>query len=201
MPTKRSRATSLCTGTTLIVIGGEGEGGKVLSTVEVMNTETHQWSTAADLPEPMHYASATVCGDQLYMLGGLNEDRAHTKSVYTCSVNTLLQSCVPSSLEATFDRVDKASVWRQIADLSVIQSTCESFCGQLLAIGGVIDSGEVTTAIYMYNSTTNSWEVISYMTIGRCDCFTAVSPDNRLMVVGGQTNYDDTDIVEVASIL
>ena len=50
MPTKRGNTTVLCTGTTQIVVGGLGEAGKVLSTVEVMNTEDHQWSTAADLP-------------------------------------------------------------------------------------------------------------------------------------------------------
>ena len=42
MPTKRKRTTALCTGTTLIVIGGMGEGDKSLATVEVMNTENHQ---------------------------------------------------------------------------------------------------------------------------------------------------------------
>ena len=65
MPTKRKSTTSLCTGTALIVVGGEGVGG-VLSTVEVMDTETHQWSTAADLPQPMYCMSATLWGPALY---------------------------------------------------------------------------------------------------------------------------------------
>ena len=43
MPTKREWTVSLCTGIALIVAGGWGVGG-VLSTVEVMDTETHQWS-------------------------------------------------------------------------------------------------------------------------------------------------------------
>ena len=42
----------------------------MVSIVEVMDTETHQWSTAADLPEPLSHSSVTVSGDQLYMLGG-----------------------------------------------------------------------------------------------------------------------------------
>ena len=40
MPTKREGSTSLCTGATLIVAGGWGDG-RVLSAVEVMNTENH----------------------------------------------------------------------------------------------------------------------------------------------------------------
>ena len=206
MPTKRRLTTSLCTGATLIVAGGRGESGAVLSTVEVMNTENHQWSTAADLPQRMYLASATVCGDRIYMLGGCDTRITYTKSVYTCSVSALLQSCVPSSLEAKLKRTslsDKASVWRQVADLPVIRSTCESFHSRLLAIGGRDDSGKGTTAVYEYSSTSNSWEVISHMTTGRYSIFTAVLPNNQLMVVGGWTDigYNNTDTVELASVV
>ena len=170
-----------------------------------MNTETHQWFTAAGLPQPTHRASATVCDGpgQLYMLGGLNKNHA-TKSVYACSVSALLQSCVPSSLEENLKGTsleDKARVWRQVTDLPVTNSTCESFHGRLLVIGGWMDSEKPTTAVYMYNSTTDSWEIIGHITIGRWSCFTAVLPDNRLMVVGGQTErYYWTDTVEVANV-
>ena len=175
MPTKRKDTTALCTEATLIVTGGRGECDRVLSTVEVMNTENHQWSTVADLPEPIYIASATVFGDQIYLLGGADEDDTYTKSVYICTMSDLLQSCISNS---KFKKKITASIWRRVADLPVECSTCESFQGRLLAIGGRMDSGEVTTAIYMYNSTTNSWEIISHMTTGRCDCFTAVLPDN-----------------------
>ena len=137
----------------------------------------------------MYWASAALRGDRIYLLGGLTEkDNKFTKSVYTCSASALFQSCVQnsvqSSLEAELERatlVKKASTWRQVASLSVTQSTCESFHGQLLAIGGY----DSATAVYMYNSTANSWEVISHMTTARYHCFTAVLPDNQLMVVGG----------------
>ena len=204
MPTKRQCTTSLCTGAALIVAGGVGEG-EVLSTVEVMNTENHQWSTAADLPQPIHSASATVCGDRIYMLGGVDERFTGTKSVYTCSVSALLQSSVPSSLEAELKRTflsDKASIWRQVADLPVTYSTCESFNGRLLAIGGKDDSKKATTAVYEYSSTSNSWEVISHMTTARYSCFSAVLPNNQLMVVGGETApHAPTDTVELARVI
>jgi N-acetylneuraminic acid mutarotase len=144
MPTKRRSTTSLCTGTALIVAGGYG--GRDLSTVEVMDTETHQWSTAADLPRSVYCASATICGDQLYMLGGFSKDFESIKSVYTCSVSTLLRSCVEHPQQK---RAHKDSVWREVADLPVTRSTCQSFHGRLLAVGGKMDSGKSTTAVYM----------------------------------------------------
>ena len=199
MPTKRRSTTAVCTGTTLIVAGGQGKDG-VLSTVEVMNTENRQWSTVANLPEPMYVASVTVFGDSIYMLGGWKQLGISTMSVYTCSMSTLVQSYGRSSAqEVKTSLIDKAGVWSQIADLPVTCSTCESFHGRLLAIGGK-DSGKSTTAVYMYDPHTNSWEIISHITTGRYDCFTAVLPDNQLMVVGGVTDGGTTDTVEFASV-
>ena len=199
MPTKRDNTTALCTGTALIVAGGMGEGGRVLSTVEVMNTETHQWSTAADLPEPLYFASATVCGDQIYMLGGANKHFSFTKLVYNCSMNALLQSCIRTSLPLKL--VERAKIWRRVADLPVTHSACKSFRGSLLlATGGRMDSGKATTAVYMYDSITNTWEIISHMTTGRFQCFTAVLPGNQLMAVGGNTDGGMTDTVELGSL-
>ena len=53
------------------------------------------------------------------------------------------------------------------ADLPVTRATCESFDGQLLAVGGEDDSVKPTTAVHTCNSATNSWEIISHMTIGQ----------------------------------
>ena len=196
MPTKRMCTIAVYIETTIVVAGGWGEGG-VLSTVEVMSTENHQWSTTADLPQPVYCASATVCEDQLYVLGGRNKEYTDTKSVYTCSVSVLLQAC--RTPEAKFEKTseDEARVWKQVADIHFKQSTCESFHGKLLAIGG-LDARKCTTAINMYNLTTNSWETISHMKVGRYDCFAAVLPNNQLMVVGGFTDsFSTTDTVEV----
>ena len=55
MPTKRYASTALCTGADLIVAGGQTENYSRLKTVEVMNTETRQWSTAVDLPIHLAY--------------------------------------------------------------------------------------------------------------------------------------------------
>ena len=205
MPTKRTHVTAVCTGTVLIVIGGIGERG-ALATVEVLNFETSRWSTAVDLPEPLYYCSASVRGDQLYMLGGDVGD----KSVYTCSVSALLQTCTQRSLVRTFRRAlslssSSSGVWSEFPDLPVSESTCVTFCGQLLAVGGEDSDSKPTTAVYVYNQATNSWDVISHMITARRACFATVLPNNQLMVVGGLTmlndKWIDSDSVEFSSLI
>ena len=204
MPTKRWLTVVVCSGKSLVVAGGVGEGNKYLSTVEVMDTETLQWSTATSLPHPLSRASATLCGDQVYMLGGFYHIAQQSKSVFTCSLAALLQSCQPQSLVARLKTLSLASrpkVWHQLADTPVTLSTCASLHGRLLAVGGEDSDGKYTTAIHMYNTTTNSWEVISHMATPRCRCSVAVLPHNELMVVGGFTADGHTDSVEIASIV
>ena len=203
MPTKRWVTAAVCSGRSLVVAGGLGEGHKYLSTVEVMDTETLQWSTANSIPHPLHQASATLCGDKVGMLGGFSES-GHSKSVFTCSLAALLQSCQPQSLGAQLNILSLASgpkVWHQLADTPVTFSTCASLHGRLLAVGGEDSDDEETTAIHMYNTTTNSWEVISHMTTPQYQCLVAVLPHNELMVVGGGTPHGLTNSVEIASIV
>ena len=204
MPTKRRSTAAVCSGRSLVVAGGVGEGDKNLSTVEVMDTETLQWSTASNLPHSLCQASVTLCRDQVYMLGGWDKTNRRSKSVFTCSLAALLQSCQPQSLGERLKTLSLASepkVWHQLADTPVIFSTCASLHGRLLAVGGCDSDGKSTTAVFMYNTTTNSWEVISHTAIPRRRCLVAVLPHNELMVVGGGTPHGLTNSVEIASIV
>ena len=79
-------------------------------------------------------------------------------------------------------------------------TTCVSIHGRLLAIGGGDLDQKPTSAIHMYNSTTDSWEVISHMGTPRYNCTAAVLPNNQLMVVGGYIGSVSTDSVEFADI-
>ena len=88
-----------------------------------------------------------------------------------------------------------------IADTPVTLSTCGSLHGRLLAVGRECSDGKETTVIHMYNTTTNSWEVISHMTTPRCHCLVAALPHNELMVVGGFIAGGANDSVEIASIV
>ena len=167
---------------------------------------TREWYTAADLPQPLTLSSMALCGDLVYLLGGFNEDRRATNSVYSCSLTSLLSSTgsktLGGRLVSTLTRSNKGSPWNRIADLPVKLSSAVSLHGRLLAIGGKDSKGEPTTAVHMYQPTTNSWEIISHMTTPRSRCLSAVLPDNQLMVVGGWiTGNKRCDSVEFGIIV
>ena len=203
MPSKRSNTAAICTGTSLIVAGGQGKGAPVMVTVEVMNTWTNQWSTAAPLPEPMWAASTAMCGDRVYVLGGWDKNR----SAFMCSLSSLLHSCSkskPSTLtrrrfKSQHSTRDDGAVWKRLANLPVTWFACVSFNGRLLVIGGLDTDNKPITTVHIYRPSTNSWEVVSHMMVARRQCFAAVLPDDQLMVVGGITDTgDSTDTVEMA---
>ena len=204
MPTGRKHAAAVCSGKSLVVAGGCGRTQSFhrLHTVEVMDTETLQWSTASSLPFALGNASATICQDHIYFMGPEENMSDEPRSVLACSMADLLQSCRRQSLGARLETLTLQDVWHRVADLPVRSSSCATLCGQLLAVGGSykikieIQSTEYTTtttqicydnAIHQYNSATNSWEVISYMPTARSDTLVAVLPGNKLMVVGGYT--------------
>ena len=138
------------------------------------------------------------------MLGGFDQTNKKSKSVFTCSLAALLLSCQPQSLGVQLKTLPLASgsqVWHQLADTPVTLSSLAILQGQLLAVGQCESDDKETTAIHMYNTTTNSWEVISHMTSPQCQCLVAVLPHNELMVVDGVIPGDKTNSVEIASII
>ena len=201
MPTKRDSTASLHTRAALIVAGGRSKGAGTLSVVEVLNTETLQWSSAPSLPLPLKNASAAICGGDLYLLGGVDKDFFGSKTVFTCSVNALVKSCEPKSFGGRLmSALSPSNMWKRIADLPVTKSTCVSLCGHLLAVGGEDLGYSPTKAIHMYDPMRDSWKVVSRMSVARLNCLVAAIPGNRLMV-GGRAGVGRNNNVEFASVV
>ena len=200
MPTKRYGTAAVCSGCSLIVAGGS-DGTIELATVEVLDTDTQHWSIASSLPHPCTLATISICDERLYMLGGL------TRSVLSCSVPELLQSCQPQpTLWQRIRRTaptNQSTIWQHVADAPHCLSSCTTFCGQLVAVGGY-EAGMDTTAISGYNKTTDSWEVMGHMPTARRKALVAIF-DGKMMVVGGEVGDwvvgdlvgTATDIVEI----
>ena len=191
MPTARVHSASIATPTHLVVVGSTSLFGDSLSTVEVMDIETLQWSTASGLPQVIDYPKMTLCDEHLY----LSDD----KTLFSCSMEGLLQS----SKEPVFtDSSNGGSVWTRLANIPVRNtSSLVTLRGRVLAITSENCNGRLTGAIHCYNKATNSWSIIGEMPTPRYDVLTAVLPTNKLVVVGGYTILNDCTDTEIGEVV
>ena len=208
MPTKRYNVAALCTGTAVIVAGGHDDNDKVIKTVELLITEIQQWHTAPDLPEPLARSSLILCGDIVYLFGGVNKQDVNTKSVYSRPLISVLLSIVSKSLGGRLlsllmpSWTIRGRIWKRIADLPATSSANVALHGQLFAIGGNDGDKKPTSTVHVYEPNTDSWEVIGHTIVPRRCCLAAVVPDNQLMVVGGWTTDDSfCDSIEFGKVL
>ena len=191
MPTSRSHLAAVCRGTSLIAAGGRG-GGRVLRTVEVMDTESLQWTLVNPLPHPMWGASIAVSQEKVYLLGGYDQN-GRTLSVITCS--TLQTQPLDAQLKKPANQL---TGWHQVADAPHYWSTAVCVGEVLLAIGGSA-AGEKTSAIAAYNPTSDSWEDIGHMTTPRSWPLVALLPSNELIVAGGFGGATEVEIGKIVA--
>ena len=194
MPTKRYCPSAVFSNNSLVVAGGATSLFMFLKTVEVLDTQNKQWSTADSLPVPMLGISALVCRDHLYIqVRECTMVDVPSYGVLKCSLSALIES----NQQARPMPIS----WQRIAYLPVKNSSLAIVNGHLLAIGGVESKDNTQTKdIHRYNPATNSWEVISQMSIARSKCLTASFPDGKLMVVGSDKKGDRKKVELATSV-
>ena len=174
MPTARLRQASVTTPTHLIVAGGQRVFlGSALSIIQILDTNTLQWSSASSSPQALQYPHMSLCGEHLYL--------SQHNTIFSCSVEELLKSCKPASTK-------RSAVWTKLADIPVpYWDSLTTLRGQVLAIGGrdKLGGGPPVGAIHRYNRSTNSWSVIGGMCTPCALPLVAVLPNNELIAVGG----------------
>jgi len=182
MPTKRWLPGAVYKHNSLVVAGGVN--GDQLSTVEILNTTSRQWSSVSSLPVAMHQPSTCVHGEHIYITLSAGSDVWEYWSIMKCSLAALVKS-EPSSKE-----------WEMFASLPVRSSALSSVNGHLIAVGGLGSGGQ---SVYQYNHSTYSWISVSRMFAVHQHCITALLPGNQLMVVGG-LNSEARRSIEIATI-
>lgn len=191
MPTRRFNVTAVSSGNglatqdKLIAVGGRNESGQ-LNCVEVMDINTQEWSSLAPLPSPADMLSSAISNDQLYFLGGTDN-----QAVYTCSINKLLCS-KPSQRE----------VWSFLEATPTYSPTGIVFQDYLIIVGGYDKDGQDSTALAYYHRNSGTWRTFTNMTSARNKPLLASLSGDRLIVVGGSTKVTDMmNIVQTAHIM
>lgn len=186
----RSVPATATTPTNLVVAGGLSEHN-YLTTVEVLNTVTLQWSKASGrgLPQEVYNCQMMLRGESLYL--------SVEDNVFSCSVEDLLKSCETPP-------TNSSKLWTRLADVPqiVYGSALAVVRGRILAIGGTNRLGCETRDIYCYDMATNLWSAIGKMPTPRTQVQTAVLPGDELVAVGGDLRFMETGstITEIGTL-
>ena len=149
----------------IIAIGGAGGDGWI-DVVELFHSGRRGWSRLTSLPQHLTQPSATICGNQLHVIG-CNGDG------YSCSLQALISSIGSQSRTPT---------WTPIPRLPVTYSTAATLCGQLVIIGGRQDGSTVNS---IHQLVDGQWMNIGSMSSGRRMCSLASPSPDKMVVVGG----------------
>ena len=182
MPTKRSKSTSVYAHNGLIVAGGNN--GSFLSTVEMLNTNDKQWRGVSSLPFPTSWPSASVCGEYIYLQAGCTLSKEGF-AVIRCKLITLLMS------------VSKSTNWETISSLPVTRASLVIINDLLLAVGGKNSDRSPNKSVRQYYPESDCWRTVNQVTVPRFQCSTALLPENKLIVAGGNLGYETTELATI----
>ena len=180
MNTGRSSPAVVSTsdGEYLIVIGGFVIVGWTAK-VELFQVKSRRWYQLTDLPQPLHYPSATICGDIVHVVGDGGDG-------YSCCLAALPSSDKPIPPQS----IPHLISWKPLPSLPVTLSTATTLCGQLVLIGG---EGRVSSVNSIHQLVDGQWVEIGSMTSGRNSCLVASPSPDKIIIVGG---YGSPDRVE-----
>ena len=166
----------------IIVIGGYGDGGGWTDTVELFQVKTRRWYKLTNIPQSLPLPSATICGNQLHVIGHDNG--------YSCSI--------PSSDEPiTSQSIPHLISWTSLPHLPVIRSTAATLYEQLVIIGGIQGRSSVNS---IHQLVDGQWVKIGSMSSNRWDCLVVSPSPDRMMIVGGY-GWGTKDSVEECVVL
>ena len=164
----------------LIVIGGH-DGGCWTATVELFQVKSRRWHTLTDLPQPLPSPSATICGDQLYVIG-------NDPNSCSYSLQALPSRDRPITSPLTLS-------WKPLPHPPVTESTAATLCGQLVIVGGRQDGSPVNS---IYQLVHGEWVKIDSMASRRWYCLVASLSPDRIIIVGG---YGAKDSFEECAVV
>ena len=175
LPTKRANMAVASVGLNLYVIGGEVEAG-VVNLVDVYETDSHRWQTAAAKTTAVSDASAAVLFGEIYVPGGRLVDGTPT---------AIVEAYSPAN-----------NAWRPVTPLPVpVAGGLALSDGSNLFLFGGWDGQQYLDSGYVYDPAAEAWGSLPPMAHARADAAGDVLGD-RLFVVGGFDGRQELAVCE-----
>ena len=186
MPTGRYFPAVISHDNLLLVTGGKAEDfSTALNSTDVLDLTTMRWNTseALKLPVPLFRHYLVLCGDYIYLVGGIKaflpkllDD--HNSKAWRAKWSDVKQTTASQHSQP------RMSVWTQIADHPNLYPAAVSCVGTLYTVGGYAGGDTLLRGVYAYDTTRNQWVSVGDMSVGRrVHC--AVPLSNTSIFVGG----------------
>lgn len=182
MPTARSLCSAIAYHEWLVVAGGTAEGGRMLSSVEVMNTDLKQWYAGPQIPTPWHSMKTVVMGDTCYFVGGYTERERKTTASGTM-YSTSLTDLTSRLLHSESSKEQQLS-WN-VTDGAVTGCAPVAIRGLLFAVGGEEKENHFISSILVYEPESSSWEKVGDLPTPRSRCTCVLGTEKEVLVIGG----------------
>ena len=167
MPTAREWLSAVGYKRWVLAVGGNGK-----RCVEVLDTVSKKWYTAASLHSTAFRPSLAVIQDTLYIVW--------RKSAVSISIPMLISDAMSQS---TASNEPRSTEWQPLPDTPTCDPAITSFHGSLLAVGAL---NSLSSTIAMYLPQTEQWQTVAQLPTPRDGCVCVTLPNTgEMMIVGG----------------
>ena len=176
MNTARSWTTAFSHEDMLLVVGGKDVNGTALSSIELFDSRNEEWYLCNNLPSPHYLLSAVIVNNNLYLLGGIDQNNGCSPKVFVASLDTL----------STRHELK----WRAHKDTPYHCSAAVCVDGtHLLLLGGSRNHHhEYTSDVYRLDQGSETWVKIGNLPFVRNLLAPVVMDDGSIIVIGGTKN-------------
>lgn len=183
-PRYRFGATLLDNGNddTIYVVGGRRDSNEnatsPINDLYIYNIPANTWSVGPPAPMVMSDTCAGSIAGKVYAIGGYDQN-------YTI-------------LNENFEYDPASKAWTKLANMPTPRGDlfCVNFLGEVYALGGFYDQAFTANSfadeVESFNPATGVWTSRPDMLTPRGDAGATVLPGNRIMVVGGEGDYDNS---------
>ena len=149
------------------------------TTVEILNSETGQWSTLAPLPFALCCMATAINNGRCYLIGGANQEGV---------TQTACSAPLPLLIESASQPSPSSAVWEVLPNCPLYGSTAAELGGCVLALGGRTQASVSSTDVFLYSQNSKSWRRTTAVNLPIASYWatSATLVGDSIVVVGGE---------------
>ncbi len=157
-----------------LVVAGGCHLRTFLSSVEILDLMTNQWSSGPSMPISWHSMKSINIRGAWYLMGG----HGNVRDVYGVSLKHV----------TNVSQTSGEKIWKKLASLDCVRATPLSINGHILAVGGYsTDQNKMVSTIQHYDPKLKAWVQAGQLPYELQNC-TCLTDTEKIFLIGGQSD-------------